>query len=275
MAKEKYNEAKRVKEQLESRLRDIRRQHISEPTIFYNVGDRVQYGHVKKTIITEVLDDGRIYKVHCIKTNNNYGSPYDYEEDHYLAWHDFVAYQSDNEVKKIDMFTEEEDILINFSNRDVEGIIGTYYYFGVNLEPDYQRGNVWKLKDKIELIDSIFKNVDIGKFTIIRLPISSDGYLYEMLDGKQRLIALVEFKEGRFKYKGKLYRELHPADRSHFDSYPIAWGDIRNLRDSGAMTNAQKYRYFLKLNTGGKQVDPKHIEYVKKLYENEIEKNAN
>ena len=35
--------------------------------------------------------------------------------------------------------------------------------------PDYQRGYVWEQEDKELLLDSIFKNIDIGKFVFIRL----------------------------------------------------------------------------------------------------------
>ena len=216
--KKKKTEQQITEDNLIRRLKDLRRECINEPTIFYNVGDRVQYGHVKQTTITEVIDDGKIYKVHHIKTNSNYGNPFDYEEDDYVAWHEVGPYQTEKEIGSIDTFTEKEDILINFSNRDIDGLLGTYYHFGINVDPDYQRGNVWDEEDKVKLVDSIFKNIDIGKFTIIRLPMSAYGKLYEMLDGKQRLLALVDFKEGRFRYKGKLYRELHPSDRSHFDS---------------------------------------------------------
>jgi len=268
MAKKKKKSEKELREEiLVSRLKELRKINVNEPTISYNVGDRVQYGHVKQTTITEVIDDGKIYRVHCVKINENYGNPFEYEEDYYFAWHEMEPYQSDSDIEKIDTITEKEDILINFSNRDVDGLLNTYYCFGVDLEPDYQRGNVWELEDKVKLIDSIFKNIDIGKFTIIRLPIRADGMLYEMLDGKQRLLALIDFKEGRFRYKGKLYRELHPSDRAHFDRYPIAWGDIRNLRSGKTLTDLQKYRYFIKLNTGGKQIDPAHIEKVKEMYE--------
>ena len=52
------------------------------------------------------------------------------------------------------------------------------------------------------LLDSIFKNIDIGKFVLIHLSDSEwveRGFGYEILDGKQRLSALIEFYENKRK----------------------------------------------------------------------------
>lgn len=72
---------------LDQALKDVRKHLINEPTIQYAVGQRVQRGAVKQSIITEILDGGRVLKLHEICTENNYGNPYDYERDDYVPWH--------------------------------------------------------------------------------------------------------------------------------------------------------------------------------------------
>ena len=67
------------------------------------------------------------------------------------------------------------------------------------------RGNVWDIEDKVKLIDSIFNNIDVGKFAFIKVPYKDNSPSYECLDGKQRVTALIEFYEGRFEYKGLKY----------------------------------------------------------------------
>lgn len=108
--------------------------------------------------------------------------------------------------------------------------------------------------------DSIFRNIDIGKFTLRSFKTKQD-FLYEILDGKQRLTAIREFFEGRFKYKGKTFQELHPFDQNHFEDYDISYASTEPLTDE------QKYRYFLKLNVSGVPMDEKHLKKVEKMLE--------
>jgi hypothetical protein len=84
-----------------------------------------------------------------------------------------------------------------------------------------------------------------------------------MLDGKQRLTAVIEYYTGQFAYKGKYYDDLHPRDKHHFKYYSVSEAETAPL------TKKQKYRYFLKLNTTGTPVDPAHMAHVAKLLEEE------
>ena len=238
--------------------------YISEPTIQYKIGDRVKRGNIKQTIIIDIIDNGKIYKVHEIVTEHNYGRSYDFERDEYVVWHDLLPYK---EEQPTGSFIQNKDLEIRYSQRDVSSLLLTSYHAGIDTETDYQRGNVWELSDKVKLIDSIFKHVDIGKFSLIRRPWDHKGKLYEMLDGKQRLTALIEFYENRFAYNGKTFYELSGMDQCHFENYPINYGELSN--EQNKITNEQKYRYFLNLNRGGKIQDPKHIEYVEELLKKE------
>jgi uncharacterized protein with ParB-like and HNH nuclease domain len=139
-------------------------------------------------------------------------------------------------------------------------IFSKVYFFGVNFEPDYQRDYVWELEDKIALIDSIFNNVDIGKFAFIKKGYSED-YLYEVLDGKQRMRAILDFYEDRFQYKGFYYSDLSYEDQCHINYYNI------NVAEASEMTKEQTLRYFLMLNTGGKQMAKEQLEKVRHMLE--------
>lgn len=80
----------------------------------------------------------------------------------------------------------------------------------------------WNQKDKELLLDSIFKNIDIGKFVLIHI---SDeewhkrGLGYEILDGKQRLNTLIEFYENRIAYNGKCFNDLSGMDKRTFTEH--------------------------------------------------------
>lgn len=261
----KYTEEEIKVISLERSLTDCRKRfNISTPTIKYKVDEKVVYGGYKESHVTEVLDNGRILKVHTKSIKSNYGNPVVVESDNYVCWTDLVPFKDEKGMKAL-CYTDE--IHLNFFQSSIDSLFHYYYHFGIDMNPDYQRGNVWEDKDKLLLLESIFNNVDIGKFVIIQrdFNVAEDVPLYEILDGKQRLTALVEFYESRVQYKGLYFKDMCHEDQHHFEDYCISMA-----RTERPMTQAQKYGYFLKLNVSGKAQDPKHIEYVKKLYKDSI-----
>jgi len=270
----KLTEKEKYEWEMERSLKDCKRIRIPEPTRFHAVGDDIQYGNWDWSGILEVLDDGKIYKVfsYTWHTNTNKGEYASYKI-HYLAWFEFVPYQTVEEIDTMEQLTQEDDIHLSYQQRDIYAILRlTFDDMGFDLDPDYQREHIWTEQQKIDLIDSIFRNIDIGKFTIIRRPWGNDPHkpatplLYEVLDGKQRITAIVDYFLNRFKYKGKYFSELCPRDRGHFKHYRISYAECEPL------TQEQKYRYFLKLNTCGTPVDPNHIKKVQEMWEKEKEK---
>ena len=256
---------------IEGSLSEVKDRDIPTPTRFYSVGDRVKYGNWDWSAILAVYDGGNYYKMITITRKTNRNVPDASElKIHYMVWHDFVSYQSNAEIEQLERLEEDEDIRFQYSQRDLSSLMNMYFgKYGIDLEPEYQRGNVWTAKQKVDLIDSIFNNVDIGKFAVIKRPWGPDGNkpltpkLYEMLDGKQRLTAVIEYYTGLFSYKGKYYDDLHPRDKHHFKYYSVSEAETDPL------TKRQKYRYFLKLNTTGTPVDPAHMAKVAKLLERE------
>lgn len=62
------------------------------------------------------------------------------------------------------------------------------------VSPEYQRRPVWNAKDKMLLVDSIARGIPIGAITLYQD--AEPGYaIYEVIDGKQRLTALIEYSE--------------------------------------------------------------------------------
>lgn len=253
-------------ERISDALKDLRKTRINEPTILFKTGDRVGYGALDRTIIDEVLDNGKIYKIKIWYKNKsdqqNAGVEVHNGAVRYVAWHDLMPYRTSEENSKIEIMRFEDDAHLHFMQAGIDSLFDYYYRNNLNMEPDYQRGHIWNLDDKVALIDSIFNNIEIGKFVFIFTGYKGNSH-YEILDGKQRLTALVEFFEGRFKYRGKTFFELSGRDQSHFERYSISYARTENV-----MTNEQKYKYFLKMNTFGKAQDPAHIEYVKNLLRN-------
>lgn len=259
MAKKIKSKIETEQEIIQRQLEDIREKFVPDPppSRILNVGDEVQVGNIKKSTVEQIFQNGKFYLLRQICTENNYGRPYDYERVIVYSWIDCFPIETGNK----NLF-EDSDIRISFSQRDMMGLLHCHYSFGIDDKMDYQRELVWELEDKVALIDSVFKNIDIGKFCLIHLDFKSvSDPNYEILDGKQRLNALKEFYESRFQYKGKFYHELSKRDRDKFENSPVSWGETKNL------TNEQKYRYFLRLNTQGKPQSEDHLNKVKELWE--------
>ncbi|MBV9009998.1 MAG: DUF262 domain-containing protein [Verrucomicrobia bacterium] len=66
----------------------------------------------------------------------------------------------------------------------------------LDLSPEYQRREAWNAKKKMVLIDSIARRIPINAITLYRTE-KSGVPVYEVIDGKQRLTAVVQFKQGK------------------------------------------------------------------------------
>src|SRR5690606_1739421 len=69
----------------------------------------------------------------------------------------------------------------------------------LDLQPNFQRGEVWGKGKKQRLIDSILRGWHIPPIHVIQVP-GSDKQ--EVLDGQQRLAAIRDFIRGDFSIKG-------------------------------------------------------------------------
>ena len=263
MAKKKeLTVEEKLAQEKQSALNNIERElaYINEPSYHFNLGDKVRYGNLKESIIDEILYDGKVYGLKCIATNNNYGHPYDYETYKVVSW---------TEIRPLEhgdtSFAENQDVKLYFNNSHIESLIHKHYHFGIDFNPDYQRGYVWTQEDKELLLDSVFKNIDIGKFVLIHL---SDyeyferGKSYEILDGKQRLSTLIEFYENRFPYKGKYYNDLSYKDKRTFNHLTIS---VANVHETDKKT---VLKYFLMLNRTGRSMDKTHLEKIEQMLNN-------
>jgi hypothetical protein len=78
------------------------------------------------------------------------------------------------------------------------------------LNPEYQRESVWTRSQQQLLIDSLFREIDIPK--IYFREIEKDSYVYEVVDGQQRLRAIYAFMSDSFKM---------PSDADDVDSNAV------------------------------------------------------
>ena len=256
---------KQERHKTQSTLDDVKRLRIPEPAFLFKVGDSIVYGAWAYSEVLEVCEGGKYYKLFSCTMKTNYGNPLYDDKVHYEPWYE-LRLDDDSLLEKM-RFTEEEDIRIDYFQTELPMLLNRMFDdYGIDLDPEYQRGNVWTLSQKQALIDSMFKNVDIGKFAIIKRRWGKNPnepetpFLSEMLDGKQRLTAIYEFIIGKFKFKGLYFHELNPWDQNHIRRYKI------NLGETTPLTKEQKLRHFLKLNTSGTPVSEEHLDKVRKMW---------
>lgn len=249
-----------------SKLNDIecRMDFFNEPNKSFDIGQKVNVGNLVDYIIVDIKHNG---KVILIKENIDFimedfkiGSEIINLKSNnvrhvYLAWHEVFT----NEVKAQDTLFLKDHLELNFNGMTLESIIHKNYFIGIDKEPEYQRELVWSEEDQLLLIESIFDRLDIGKFVLVEKPFDPFNPGYEILDGKQRLHAILSFIEDRFKFKGFYFSELLPSDRRKFMNLPIPLAIIQDKK----VDRAKIINYFIRLNTCGKQVDRNFLNRLK------------
>lgn len=104
------------------------------------------------------------------------------------------------------------------STIELETVISRIRNGTLNLQPDFQRGEVWSLSKQKKLIDTIFRRWKIPPIHII----TTNEISEEVLDGQQRLVAIRDFCNGLFPIDGK----IKPYDDSIYELHGCYFNDL-------------------------------------------------
>ncbi|MBS1070352.1 DUF262 domain-containing protein [Gluconobacter cerinus] len=139
----------------------------------------------------------------------------------------------------------------------------------LQLDPAYQRRNVWQARAKSKFIESLFLGIPIPQILLASKAGQKNSFL--VLDGKQRLTTIKEFIDGQFidgrtfKLKGlRILTELEGKSWADLES-DEDWGDrLRNepLRTTvlrGWQNEAVLYEIFYRLNSGSVKLSPMEL----------------
>lgn len=136
----------------------------------------------------------------------------------------------------------------------------------------YQRAFCWSIKDKQQLIESIYTNVDCG-MVIVRLrslkeitELHRKGQVpsfRDVVDGKQRLEAIRGFLFNEFAdAHGNIFSDLSDEAQYRFwQSRAITYAEISEDSSDDLIL-----RQFLKMNFTGVPQSQEHISYINALY---------
>lgn len=132
------------------------------------------------------------------------------------------------------------------------------------LAPDFQRGAVWSPSAKVFLIDTILNDLPMPQIYFrTKLNAQSQMAVREVVDGQQRLRAILEFASGNLKlsskspnFKGKTYRDLPVEDQEQFLAYRIPVVQLLNADD------AEVLEVFARLNSYSVKVTPAELRHA-------------
>ena len=162
-----------------------------------------------------------------------------------------------NEIKKIPM----SHYAINVSWDGIEEHLERYSKkFNLDFSPDFQRDFVWTKEQKTQYIEYILKGGFSGKDIFFNQPGWMNTFEDKMVivDGKQRLNAVLEFLQNKVKAFGNFYSEFEGRIPSHYE-FIFHINDLKNIKDV--------YQWYIDLNTGGTVHTDDEIKKVNNLME--------
>jgi hypothetical protein len=106
--------------------------------------------------------------------------------------------------------------------------------------------------------------MDIGKFVFLSRPWPENRL--EVVDGKQRLNAILEFTQGKFPYEGKTWFQFSRRDKNVLEGLMIQSATL----DSEHVSKSDILWLFLSINTGGVPQTEEHVAKAQRLYQEAI-----
>lgn len=127
----------------------------------------------------------------------------------------------------------------------------------LEIRPDFQRRQVWSKTAKIMLIDTIIRNIPMPKL-YLETRIDDESTFRVVIDGQQRITAIIEYLEGVFTmpkdyemeaWAGKKFVDLEQDEKNRFLNYELNMNNLANpseqeVRDLYSRVN----KYTVQLN---------------------------
>lgn len=170
---------------------------------------------------------------------------------------------------KLKQYSIFDDLNISEITSDVRGMINEYTSNVYEFNPEYQRYLVWTTEQKQAFIRTLMiGDVDLCP-TLIAEPYSKGKREYEVLDGKQRMMAVIEYIRGKFSVDGLYYKDLSLGDVSRLMYAPFKYRLVKyydKKKGFSKMTIEQKVELFLQINEYGQRVSEEHLDKIKSKY---------
>ncbi|WP_413801834.1 DUF262 domain-containing protein [Streptomyces iranensis] len=161
---------------------------------------------------------------------------------------------------------DPEQIRVNTKQFSLRNALDMIEDGSLELAPDFQRGRVWKPKQKSRLIESVLLQIPLPAFYFAE---DTDG-LMRVVDGLQRLSTIHDFVRGGdehgFELKGLEYLQ-NAVEGKRFEDLPAPWR--RRIHNTQIVTNVidpttpsdVMYDIFKRINTGGTPLNAQEIRH--------------
>ena len=221
-----------------------------------SIGQPVELGRLESPVVVALHDNGQLATIEYREVKREHGKEIPaglaYTTRH---WLDLMPVR---ETTAAPMVIDRHSI--NYLNTDLDSIVNRYYATGMRADTKYQRGYVWTQADKDLLIDSLVRGKEIGRFIFVRNPYPHPD---DVLDGKQRLDALIGFFSSQFPYKGVYWDEMSRRDRHAIEGKGVQYADL----NAEMLGEVALLEIFLDVNAAGVPQTKEHLAYVEKLLE--------
>ena len=162
-------------------------------------------------------------------------------------------------------YTEMSHYYVNVEWKDL------YYHIhrdrdteSLELNPDFQRGHVWTLKQQIKYIEYKLSGGYGADIILTNCPGWMNDFRgpYQLVDGLQRITSILKFLDNKLKvFNNYYYRDFEGRIPSYLNVY---W-HVNNLN-----TRREVLKWYLELNSGGVIHTSEELDRVHKLLQKEI-----
>lgn len=184
----------------------------------------------------------------------------------------------DEDFEEVDI--AEEEASVELDRGDFDGLLvaptdwtieSLYRQIGkqIDLDPEFQRRDVWNAKSQSALIESYFLNIPIPQILLAAKKNERSSFI--VIDGKQRLLAIKQFLDGKH-HNGKKFQLK--GMRVLKDLEGKTWEDISNISEQadlflnstqratvlrGWIEEKTLYEIFYRLNSGSVKLSPMEL----------------
>lgn len=136
-------------------------------------------------------------------------------------------------------------------------------WYGLQLNPDFQRGHVWTEEQQVKYVEYILRGGKSAKIIYLNKPSWQGGECgnyddFVCVDGLQRITAVLRFLNNEIKAFGYYYNEYE--DKLPFEVDLLI--NINNLK-----TEKEVLQWYVDLNEGGTPHTSEEIDKVKQMIE--------
>ena len=160
-----------------------------------------------------------------------------------------------DQIEKVDL-TTSVDRLLEMYEEDV-----------LILDPEYQRDFVWTADQKRLYIKNLFEDKAEITPTIVEYYDATHTHVNEVLDGKQRIKALIDFYNNEFDVEGLYYKDLTAEDQFFFTHHKVVYTRVMNRTNSEDLKLETKIQLFLEINMLGTRMSDEDLAKAQALLE--------